>query len=145
MKINEQAILIAKKLLSFLPQNNSEEPPIVDPDDSIEPNEKLREIIPLEGNKGYDVRDVIAEIVDHRDFLEVQAGWAKSIVVGFARINGRSIGIIANQPSVMSGVLDIDSSDKGSKNSFKYPAAAYDFVIHLNLLKNMKLEFELSK
>ena len=123
---DEQAILIAKKLLSFLPQNNSEEPPIVDPDDSIEPNEKLREIIPLESNKGYDIRDVIAEIVDHRDFLEVQAGWAKSIVVGFARINGRSIGIIANQPSVMSGVLDIDSSDKGSKfirfcNAFNIP------------------------
>ena len=123
---DEQAILIAKKLLSFLPQNNSEEPPIVDPDDSIEPNEKLREIIPLEGNKGYDIRDIIAEIVDHRDFLEVQAGWAKSIVVGFARINGRSIGIIANQPSVMSGVLDIDSSDKGSKfirfcNAFNIP------------------------
>ena len=62
---DEQAILIAKKLLSFLPQNNSEEPPIVDPDDSIEPNEKLREIIPLEGNKGYDIRDIIAEIVGY--------------------------------------------------------------------------------
>ena len=123
---DEQAILIAKKLLSFFPQNNSEEPPIVDPDDSIDPNEKLRDIIPTAGNKGYDIRDVILEIVDHRDFLEVQAGWAKNIVVGFARINGRSIGIIANQPSVMSGVLDIDSSDKGSKfirfcNAFNIP------------------------
>ncbi len=123
---DEQAILIAKKLLSFLPQNNTEDAPIVDPDDVVEPNEKLRDIIPVQGNKGYDIRDVIAEIVDHRDFLEVQAGWAQNIVVGFARIVGRSVGIIANQPSVMSGVLDIDSSDKGSKfirfcNAFNIP------------------------
>lgn len=123
---DEQAILIAQKLLSFLPQNNTEEPPIVDPDDVVEPNEKLRDIIPIQGNKGYDVREVIAEIVDHRDFLEVQAGWAMNIVVGFARINGRTVGIIANQPSVMSGVLDIDSSDKGSRfirfcNAFNIP------------------------
>ena len=123
---DEQAILIAKKLLSFLPQNNTEDAPIVDPDDVVEPNEKLRDIIPVEGNKGYDVRDVIAEIVDHADFLEVQAGWARNIVVGFGRIVGRTIGIIANQPSVMSGVLDIDSSDKASKfvrfcNAFNIP------------------------
>ncbi|WP_297750590.1 acyl-CoA carboxylase subunit beta [uncultured Tessaracoccus sp.] len=123
---DEQAIFIAQKLLSFLPQNNSEEPPIVDPDDVVEPNEKLRDIIPVQGNKGYDVRDVIAEIVDRRDFLEVQAGWAMNIVVGFSRINGRTVGIIANQPSVMSGVLDIDSSDKASRfirfcNAFNIP------------------------
>lgn len=123
---DEQAILIAQKLLSFLPQNNTEDAPIVDPDDLVEPNEKLRDIIPVQGNKGYDVRDVIAEIVDHRDFLEVQAGWAMNIVVGFSRINGRTIGIIANQSSVMSGVLDIDSSDKASKfirfcNAFNIP------------------------
>ena len=123
---DEQAILIAKKLLSFLPQNNTEDAPIVNPDDTVEPNEKLRDIIPVQSNKGYDVRDVIAEIVDHRDFLEVQAGWAMNIVVGFGRIVGRTVGIIANQPSVMSGVLDIDSSDKASKfvrfcNAFNIP------------------------
>ena len=123
---DEQAILIAKKLLSFLPQNNTEDAPIVDPDFVVEPNEKLRDIIPLASNKGYDVREVIAEIVDHRDFLEVQAGWAMNIVVGFGRVVGRTVGIIANQPSVMSGVLDIDSSDKASKfvrfcNAFNIP------------------------
>ncbi len=123
---DEQAILIAQKLLSFLPQNNTEDAPIVDPDYTVEPNEKLREILPTDGRKGYDVRDVIAEIVDHADFLEVQAGWAMNIVVGFARIVGRTVGIIANQPSVMSGVLDIDSSDKASKfirfcNAFNIP------------------------
>lgn len=123
---DEQAILIAQKLLSFLPQNNTEEAPILDPDDVVELNPKMREIIPVQGNKGYDIRDVILEIVDHRDFLEVQAGWAQNIVIGFGRINGRSIGIIANQPSVMSGVLDINSSDKASRfirfcNAFNIP------------------------
>ncbi|QXT63330.1 MULTISPECIES: acyl-CoA carboxylase subunit beta [Tessaracoccus] len=123
---DEQAILIAQKLLSFLPQNNTEDAPIVDPDDVVESNPKLRDIIPVESNKGYDVRDVINEIVDHRDFLEVQAGWAMNIVVGFGRVVGRTVGIIANQPSVMSGVLDIDSSDKSSKfvrfcNAFNIP------------------------
>ncbi|MBB1509785.1 acyl-CoA carboxylase subunit beta [Tessaracoccus sp. MC1756] len=123
---DEQAILIAQKLLSFLPQNNTEDAPVVNPDDVVEPNEKLRGIIPVESNKGYDVREIIHEIVDHADFLEVQAGWARNIVVGFGRIVGRTIGIIANQPSVMSGVLDIDSSDKASKfvrfcNAFNIP------------------------
>lgn len=127
---DEQAILIAKKLLSFLPQNNTEDPPIVDPDDVVEPNYKLRDILPVDNRKGYDIRDVIAEIVDHRDFLEVQAGWAQNIVIGFGRVNGRSIGIIANQPSVMSGVLDIDSSDKASKfirfcNAFNIPVVNF--------------------
>lgn len=123
---DEQAILIAQKLLSFLPQNNSEDAPIVDPDDLVEPNPRLREILPTDGRKGYDVRDVITEIVDHEDFLEVQAGWAMNIVIGFGRIVGRTVGFIANQPSVMSGVLDIDSSDKASKfirfcNAFNIP------------------------
>ena len=123
---DEQAILIAQKLLSFLPQNNTEDAPIVDPDMDVTPNPKVRDILPADGRKGYDVRDVIAEIVDHGDFLEVQAGWAMNIVVGFARIVGRTVGIIANQPSVMSGVLDIDSSDKASKlvrfcNAFNIP------------------------
>lgn len=111
---DEHALLIAKKLLSFLPQNNTEDPPIVHPDDVVEPNPGLRDIAPIDGKKGYDVRDVIAGIVDHQDFLEVQAGFAPNIVIGFARITGRTVGIVANQPQVMSGVLDIDSSDKAS-------------------------------
>lgn len=121
-----QAILIAQKLLSFLPQNNTEDAPIVDADLDVTPNPKMRDILPDDGRKGYDVRDVITELVDHGDFLEVQAGWAMNIVVGFARVVGRTVGIIANQPSVMSGVLDIDSSDKSSKfvrfcNAFNIP------------------------
>ena len=123
---DQEAILIAKKLLSFLPQNNLSDPTRVNPDDVVEPNAALRDIVPVEGKKGYDVREVILGIVDHRDFLEVQAGYAQNIVVGFARINGFTVGVVANQPGVMSGVLDINSSDKASKfirfcNAFNTP------------------------
>jgi len=119
-----QAILIAKKLLSFLPSNNTEDAPIVDPDPYVEPDETMCDLVPPEGTKGYDVRTVIGRLVDHSDFLEVQAGYAMNIVVGFARINGR--GVVASQPNVMAGVLDINASDKGSKfirfcNAFNIP------------------------
>lgn len=127
---DEQALLIAKKLLSFLPQNNTEEPPVVDPDTVVEPNEKLREIVPVDGKRGYDVRELIANIVDYGDFLEVQAGYAQNIVVGFARITGRTVGVVANQPQVMSGVLDINASDKASSfvrfcNAFNIPLVTF--------------------
>ncbi|WP_300083771.1 acyl-CoA carboxylase subunit beta, partial [Propioniciclava sp.] len=123
---DEEAILIAQKLLSFLPQNNTEDAPIVDPDPYVEADHGMLKIVPPEGTKGYDVREVITRMVDHGDFLEVQAGYAMNIVVGFARINGRSIGVIANQPAVMAGVLDINASDKASKfirfcNAFNIP------------------------
>ena len=123
---DEQAILIAQKLLSFLPQNNTEEPPSVDPDYNVEPDPELRDIVPVEGKKGYDVRDIIRKIADWGDFLEVKAGFARNLVVGFGRITGRTVGFVANNPSVMSGVLDIDSSDKGAEfvrfcNAFNIP------------------------
>jgi methylmalonyl-CoA carboxyltransferase large subunit len=123
---DEQAILIAKKLLTFLPQNNSEEPPVVDPDYVVEPDQELAEVIPASDKKGYDVREVILRLVDHQDFLEVQAGYAGNIVVGFGRITGRTVGFVANQPMVFSGVLDINASDKGSSfvrfcNAFNIP------------------------
>ncbi len=123
---DEQAIMIAKKLLSFLPSNNTEDAPIMDPDPYVEPDETMKDLVPPEGTKGYDVRTVIGRLVDHSDFLEVQAGYAMNIVVGFARINGRSVGIVASQPNVMAGVLDINASDKGSKfirfcNAFNIP------------------------
>ena len=121
-----QAILIAKKLLSFLPQNNTELAPIVDPDDVVEPNPQMLTVVPDDPRKGYDVRTVIRQIVDHQDFLEVQAGWATNIVVGFGRVVGQTVGVVANQPSVMSGCLDINASDKASRfirfcNAFNIP------------------------
>ncbi|MEA4945091.1 MAG: acyl-CoA carboxylase subunit beta [Propionicimonas sp.] len=123
---DEQAILIAKKLLSFLPQNNAEEPPVVEGDPNVEYDPEFSSIVPVDGKQGYDVRDIIARLVDFSDFLEVQAGYAQNIVVGFGRINGRSVGIVANQPNVLAGVLDINASDKGAKfvrfcNAFNIP------------------------
>ncbi|WP_028709628.1 acyl-CoA carboxylase subunit beta [Propionicicella superfundia] len=123
---DSQAILIAQKLLSFLPQNNTEDPPIVNPDPVVEPDESLRDIVPVDGKKGYDVREVISRLVDHGDFLEVQAGYAQNLVVGFARVVGRTVGVLASQPQVMSGVLDINASDKGARfirfcNAFNIP------------------------
>lgn len=123
---DEQALLIAKKLLSFLPQNNTEDAPIVNPDPTVEADPEMPNLVPTDDKAGYDVRTVIGRMVDYGDFLEVQAGYAMNIVVGFGRINGRTVGIIANQPQVMAGVLDINSSDKGSKfirfcNAFNIP------------------------
>lgn len=109
---DKHAILIAKKLLTFLPSNNTEDPPELENDGNVEPNPHLNDIIPEDSKKPYDVREVIANIVDGGDFLEVQAGYAANVVVGFARMIGRTIGIIANQPMVLSGVLDINASDK---------------------------------
>jgi len=112
---DEHAIAICRKLLSFLPSNNLEDPPRAQGDSSVEANPKLEEIVPIESKKGYDVREVIAEIVDFRDFLEIQSGYAQNIVIGFARIDGRTVGIIANQPCVNAGALDIDASNKAAR------------------------------
>jgi methylmalonyl-CoA carboxyltransferase 12S subunit len=127
---DDQAVLIAKKLLSFLPQNNSEDPPIVAPDDVVEPDPSLADVVPVSDKKGYDVREVIARVVDRADFLEVQAGYAPNIVIGFARITGRTVGVVANQPMALSGVLDINASDKASAfvrfcNAFNIPLLTF--------------------
>ncbi len=123
---DEQAVLVAKKLLSFLPQNNSEDPPVVDPDDVVEADEELTQVLPPSDKLGYDVREVVTRLVDRGDFLEVQAGYAQNIVVGFGRVTGRTVGVVANQPKVLSGVLDINASDKASAfvrfcNAFNIP------------------------
>ena len=112
---DRHAILLAQKLLSFLPSNNLEDPPRVEGDPNLDPDPALDGIVPAEIKKGYDVRDVITRVVDFADFLEVQSGYAMNIVVGFARVAGRTVGIIANQPSVQAGVLDINASNKASR------------------------------
>ncbi|WP_165226071.1 acyl-CoA carboxylase subunit beta [Aquisphaera insulae] len=124
------AINICKRLLSFLPSNNLEDPPRLPHDNNVDPNPALAKVVPVEGKQAYDVRDVICGIVDRADFLEVQAGYAPNIVVGFARILGRSIGIIANQPSYLSGALDINASNKSSRfirfcNAFNIPLVTF--------------------
>ncbi len=123
---DEEAILTCRRLLSFLPSNNLEDPPIAEGSYNLEPIEALNKAIPDDPKTPYDVRDIIAEIVDYGDFLEVQETYAENIVVGFARITGRPIGIVANQPKAMAGVLDINSSDKASRfvrfcNAFNIP------------------------
>lgn len=120
------AIEICQHLLSFLPSNNLEDPPIIPGNYSVAANPAMNDIVPDEGKKGYDVRDVIMGIIDDENFLEVQPEFAGNIVVGFARVTGQPIGIIANQPCVKAGVLDIDSSDKASRfirfcNAFNIP------------------------
>ncbi|HTY63131.1 MAG TPA: carboxyl transferase domain-containing protein [Acidobacteriota bacterium] len=127
---DNHAVAICQKLLSFLPSNNLEDPPQVDGDPNFEANPELDSIVPTDTKKGYDVRDVILRVVDFGDFLEVQSGYATNIVVGFARIAGRSIGIIANQPIAQAGVLDINASNKASRfirfcNAFNVPLLTF--------------------
>ena len=112
----QEGIMLIRKILSYLPQNNLEEPPLsacIDPIDRLE--DTLNEIIPDNPNKPYDVKDVIHAIVDNNEFMEVQRHYAPNIVVGFARFNGTSVGIVANQPKYLAGVLDINASRKGAR------------------------------
>lgn len=104
-----------KKLHSYIPQNCEETAPFADYDGSNEWREKLNTLIPANPSQPYDMRDVIQELVDGDSFYEVHKDFAENIVVGFARLAGRSIGIVANQPAVLAGVLDINSSTKGAR------------------------------
>lgn len=105
-----------RKLVSFLPSNNTEDPPLHEcKDDPERRDPELDEIVPDNPNKPYDMKDVITRIIDDGDFLEVHEHFARNMVVGFARMGGRPIGIVANQPAVLAGVLDIDSSVKGAR------------------------------
>ena len=111
-----EGILLLRKLLSYLPQNNLEDPPIIPCDDPIDRlDDVLNDIIPDNPNKPYDVKDVIHSIVDNHEFLEVHRNFAPNIVVGFARFNGISVGIVANQPAYLAGVLDINASRKAAR------------------------------
>ncbi|MDX2118173.1 MAG: carboxyl transferase domain-containing protein, partial [Planctomycetota bacterium] len=123
---DKHAIAICKKLLSFLPSNNTEDPPRLAYSGSLQPDEAFNTILPADARYTYDMHKIISLIVDHGDFLEVQSGFAGSIVVGFGRVRGRTIGIVANNPGVKAGSLDIDSSDKASRfirfcNAFNVP------------------------
>jgi len=112
---DQHAVALCKKLLSFLPANNLEDPPMIEGDPAVEPNPALEMLLPQESKQGYDVRTVIEAVVDFGDFFEVQSGYAMNIVIGFARICGASVGIVANQPSMKAGVLDINASDKAAR------------------------------
>jgi acetyl-CoA carboxylase carboxyltransferase component len=110
------AIEYIKKLLSFMPQNNMESPPVIECDDPPDrADEFLNQIIPENPNVSYDMIEVIERTVDHGDFLEVMKEFAPNLVIGFARYDGYPVGIVANQPEYLAGVLDIDSSVKGAR------------------------------
>ncbi len=131
---DEQAMMMIRELMSFLPSNNMEDPPQKVCTDDLERTEpKLDEIIPLDPNKPYNMFDIILPVIDNKHFLEVQPHFAQNIIVGFARIGGKPVGIVANQPSVLAGVLDIASSTKAARfvrfcDAFNIPLITFEDV-----------------
>jgi propionyl-CoA carboxylase beta chain len=131
---DEHALRIVRELFSFIPANNLEDPPRVeasDRHDRVEP--KLNELVPEASNQPYDIRDVINAVVDDGYFFEVQQMFAPNICVGFARLGGRSVGIVANQPAFLAGVLDIAASVKGARfvrfcDCFNIPLITFEDV-----------------
>jgi acetyl-CoA carboxylase carboxyltransferase component len=128
------ALQTVRDLLAYLPSNNLEEPPFVpsaDPRDRAE--EALDTIVPDDPQKPYDIKKVIQAVVDDGEFLEIHADWAKNIVVGFARLGGRSVGIVANQPAYLAGCLDIEASTKGARfvrtcDAFNVPLITFEDI-----------------
>jgi acetyl-CoA carboxylase carboxyltransferase component len=115
-KTEEECMELIKTLLSYIPSNNTEEAPSTDCDDPIDRKaDALNEIIPEDPNQAYDMYKVIAAITDEGEFFEVQPKFAKNIITGFARFNGQSVGIVANQPAAYAGVLDVNASRKGAR------------------------------
>ena len=113
----EEALRLAKVVLSYLPQNNAEDPPALEPYDPADRmDEGLNSIVPADDGAAYDMRDVLARVFDHDSILELHPSFAGNALVGFGRLDGQSVGFISNQPLVMSGCLDIDSSDKISRH-----------------------------
>lgn len=123
-----------REMLGFLPQNNMEDPPCMETsDDPLRRDENLREVVPADSNKPYDIREIIISNLDENYFFEVQEHWAQNIVIGFGRLDGRPVGVIANQPAIMAGVLDINASIKGARfvrfcDCFNIPLIIYEDV-----------------
>ena len=129
-----ECLSMVRELFSFMPSNNLEDPPrreCTDPVDRMD--EKLDTLVPAESNKPYDIKDVIRTVVDDGYFFEVQELYAQNIVVGFARMNGRPVGIVANQPAILAGTLDINASIKGARfvrfcDAFNIPLITFEDV-----------------
>jgi propionyl-CoA carboxylase beta chain len=123
-----------RKLFDFIPQNNREDPPQRESGDPFDrQDEALLDVVPDEPSKPYDIHDVVGRVVDDSEFYEVHADYARNIVVGFAHLGGRPVGIVANQPAVLAGVLDINSSDKGARfvrfcDAFNIPLVVFEDV-----------------
>ena len=131
---DEEALELARNLVDLLPSNNLEKPPQKRTSDSIErSSEKISEIVPSDPSKPYDVKDVISEVLDDGGFLEVQRDWAMNIVCGFGHLGGQTVGIVANQPKILAGCLDIDASDKAARfvrfcDAFNIPIITFEDV-----------------
>ncbi|HWO56046.1 MAG TPA: acyl-CoA carboxylase subunit beta [bacterium] len=129
-----EVLLLTRKLFSFLPQNNLDTPPRRKSDDPPDrADAELDNVVPLDPNKPYDIKEVITRVVDDGEFLEIQPDYAGNIVVGYARLAGRAVGIVANQPAVLAGVLDISSSIKGARfvrtcDAFNIPLVVFEDV-----------------
>jgi propionyl-CoA carboxylase beta chain len=129
-----ECLRMIRELLSYLPQNNREDPPRHVSNDPVDRMDKeIDSIVPQESNQPYDMKDVIRRVVDHSEFFEVHEHWARNLVVGFARLDGRSVGIVANQPAFLAGCLDINSSVKGARfvrfcDAFNIPLVTFEDV-----------------
>lgn len=129
----EEVLQQVRDLLAYLPQNNEQKPPSIEPQENDDYLENIIELVPVEATRPYDIRKVIEEIVDPSSFIEVHKEFAKNVVVGLARIKGDVVGLVCNQPKVMAGGLDIDSSDKASRfirfcDSFNIPIITFEDV-----------------
>ena len=130
----EDALYTIRRLISFLPQNNMEDPPaIACQDDPLRTDDILNTLIPDNPNKPYDMKQIIQSVVDDADFLEVMEHYAQNLIIGFARLNGRPVGVVASQPSVLAGVLDINASIKGARfvrfcDAFNIPLVTFEDV-----------------
>lgn len=130
-KDDEHAMMMIRELLSYIPSNNMEDAPMKPcTDDLNREDEKLQTLIPDDPNKPYDMKELIKTVVDNHNFFEVQPLYAQNIIIGFARLGGRSVGIVANQPAMLAGVLDINSSIKAARfvrfcDSFNIPVITF--------------------
>jgi methylmalonyl-CoA carboxyltransferase large subunit len=127
---DDGALALARRLLGFLPSNNLEDPPRLAYSLDLEDDPALNDLLPAEPKVAYDIRTILKPLLDHRDFFEIQPGFAQNVVIGFGRIQGRTVGIIANQPCVLAGALDIDASDKMARfirfcNAFNIPLLTF--------------------
>lgn len=129
-----ECLSLLRKMIGYLPLNNREDPPrVACLDDVARADEALDTLVPENPNKPYDMREVITRVMDDGEFMEVHAAFAANIVVGFARLDGRTVGVVGNQPMVLAGVLDIDSSDKGARfvrfcDAFNIPLVTFEDV-----------------
>ena len=127
---DDEALQLCRRLLSFLPSNNLEDAPRMPYNLPLETDAEMNGTVPADAKLGYDVRRVITRVVDYQDLLEIQPGFAPNIVIAFGRLQGRPVGIVANQPNALAGALDIDASDKASRfirfcNAFNVPLITF--------------------